>query len=275
MKSIHERLRACRLKLGLNQQSFSEKVDINQKDVSLIESGKRKYIPEQYFLFLSSEGIDLNWLYTGKGEMFLRDTLLKYNSSREVPVVQLGDLPVSPLLGKSTLQLVTVDKQGDTVIAMVPIKAAAGYIMYCHRSDYLEELSVFSLPDFRSGNYRAFEIWGDSMEHTIYSQDWVIGERLEMASQLRDGAIYIIVTPGNIVCKRVVNRMNRQGHLVLRSDNTEYEDQILEPSDILEVWLVKARISRDFRSTRAALVYFREEVTRLDNLLNGMVKRKD
>ncbi|MDJ1466605.1 S24 family peptidase [Xanthocytophaga flava] len=274
MENLHARLKHCRVKLGLNQQTLSQRVKINQKDVSLIEAGKRKYIPEEYFLYLSSEGIDLNWLYTGKGEMYLKDTLQKYNSKQEgIPAMSSTALS-APLLGKSTLQLVTVDKQGDSVIAMVPIKAAAGYIMYCHRSDYLEELSVFSLPDFRSGNYRAFEIWGDSMEHTIYSQDWVIGERLEMASQLRDGAIYIIVTSGNIVCKRVVNRLDRLGHLVLRSDNTEYEDQILEPNDIIEVWLVKARITRDFRSARAALVYFREEVNRLDSLLNGMVHKQ-
>ncbi len=266
MESLHERLKACRIKLGYNQQRMAKDTGMAQKDISLIESGKRIHIPVAYFQALSAQGIDMNWVYTGKGEMFLKDTLEKYKEESETNMARTVSFH-----GSRRVELVTVDKEGRSAISMVPIRASAGYTALCHDREFIEDLAVFSLPDFQAGNFRAFEIMGDSMELTVLSQDWVVGERVNAASQLKDGAIYVIVTSGNIVCKRIRNQIERRGVIVLQSDNAEYEDQTLEPESIIEMWLVRARLTKDFRSTQAAVRFYGEEIRRLEKMNESLV----
>ena len=121
MESLHERLKACRIKLGHSQQRMARDTGMAQKDISLIESGKRIHIPVAYFQALSVQGIDMNWVYTGKGEMFLKDTLEKYQDEPDA-----GTARTVPFHGSRRVELVTVDKEGRSVISMVPIRASAG-----------------------------------------------------------------------------------------------------------------------------------------------------
>ncbi len=49
--------------LGYTQSQMAEKLEIPQKDVSRMESGKVKFIPNQYIRFLYEEKFDLNWVF--------------------------------------------------------------------------------------------------------------------------------------------------------------------------------------------------------------------
>ena len=53
--------------------------------------------------------------------------------------------------------------QGRPDIPFVPIKAAAGYLAGFEDPEFIDELNTFTLPMLSGGNYRAFEIVGDSM----------------------------------------------------------------------------------------------------------------
>ena len=48
-------------------------------------------------------------------------------------------------------------------IQFVPVKAAAGYLAGYADPEFIDELNTFTLPMMAAGNYRAFEIVGDSM----------------------------------------------------------------------------------------------------------------
>ena len=270
MENIAKRLKAVRVKLGFNQAKMAKEAGVLQKDISLIEADKKKFIPTEYLLFLSEKGIDLNWIYTGEGEIFLQDSLKKYKFEQAGSAVS-AEAGIIPFYGKKPIEIITVDKAGLSQIAMVPMKVSAGYTAYCHDREFIEELTVFSLPDFQFGNFRAFEIMGNSMELTIMSQDWVVGERILAASQLKDGAIYVIVTSGNIICKRIINRVSRQGLIILKSDNPDYEEQTIEPGEILEMWMVRARLTKDFRSTLSACRFYDDEIRRLETITNGLI----
>jgi transcriptional regulator with XRE-family HTH domain len=269
METIGSRLKIIRKKLNFSQGQLAEQSGVLQKDVSLLESGRKKFIPTEFILYLSNQGIDLNWLYTGRGEIFRQDTLKKYKYETNT---EADPTRVIPFYGRNSPELVTVDTEGNSVIAMVPIKASAGYMAYCNDREYIGELGAFSLPEFKVGNFRAFEIMGDSMELTISSQDWVVGERITSPSQLKDGAIYVIVTAGNIVCKRIRNQIERRGVIVLQSDNPEYEDQALEPEGIIELWLVRARLTKDFRSAYTSVKSYTEEIRRLEKVTDGLLE---
>ena len=55
---------------------------------------------------------------------------------------------------------------GRPDIPFVPFKAAAGYLAGYADPEFIDELNTFTLPILSGGNYRAFEIVGDSMMPT-------------------------------------------------------------------------------------------------------------
>ncbi len=69
MKWIFERLKQAREGLSLSQKDAAEESGVSQKDISLLENGKREFIPNRYILFLSNRGIDLNSIFNEKREV--------------------------------------------------------------------------------------------------------------------------------------------------------------------------------------------------------------
>ncbi|HEY0067059.1 MAG TPA: helix-turn-helix transcriptional regulator, partial [Flavisolibacter sp.] len=55
---------------------------------------------------------------------------------------------------------------GRSDIPFVPVKAAAGYLTGYADPEFIDELNTFTLPMLGGGDYRAFEIIGDSMMPT-------------------------------------------------------------------------------------------------------------
>ena len=67
---------------------------------------------------------------------------------------------------------------GRTDIPFVPVKAAAGYLAGYGDPEFLDELNTFTLPMLSGGDYRAFEIVGDSMMPTP-SGSVIVGEKVQ------------------------------------------------------------------------------------------------
>ena len=65
------RIRAVREKLKLKQVDFANQLGISQSYLSIVESGKRKLSFELLFSLLTRFNVDLPWVLTGKGEMFI------------------------------------------------------------------------------------------------------------------------------------------------------------------------------------------------------------
>lgn len=57
------KIKQAREILGLNQSEFATAIGTTQKDVSLIESGNKKFIPNKYIEFLIEKGFDINSLF--------------------------------------------------------------------------------------------------------------------------------------------------------------------------------------------------------------------
>ena len=69
---MNERFKELRKTLGLNQGKFGEILGITTSGVSDIEAGRRN-VTEQHLIMLSNykdRPINIEWLRTGKGEMF-------------------------------------------------------------------------------------------------------------------------------------------------------------------------------------------------------------
>lgn len=138
---------------------------------------------------------------------------------------------------------VVVDRDNNPLITMVPERAQAGYLAGYSDDGYNAELPQISLPQFRNGTFRGFEIAGDSMFPTLYPGDWVICELCPRLSDLREGYVYVVVTKSTgIVCKRI-HAILEDMTLYCRSDNRQFAPLTIAASDLVEVWLVKSRLT--------------------------------
>jgi transcriptional regulator with XRE-family HTH domain len=125
---------------------------------------------------------------------------------------------------------------GSAEIYFVPVKAAAGYLAGYADPEFIDELNTFTLPMLAPGNYRAFEIVGDSMLPTP-SGSIIVGEKVENIEDLKSNETYIIVSRSEgVVYKRVLKNPRSKNKITLVSDNSAYEPYTINPSEILEVW---------------------------------------
>jgi transcriptional regulator with XRE-family HTH domain len=121
-------------------------------------------------------------------------------------------------------------------IQFVPVKAAAGYLAGYGDPEFIDELNTFTLPMLAPGNYRAFEIVGDSMLPTP-SGSIIVGEKVDNMDEVRSNQTYIVVSRNEgIVYKRILRHAKAKNKLTLVSDNTSYHPYNVQADDIIEVW---------------------------------------
>ena len=84
------------------------------------------------------------------------------------------------------------------------------------------------------------------MEPTLFEGDKVVCSYLEPTlweTSLKDNYVYVIVTRGDVVVKRVTNFIKEEKQIELISDNNFYEPHRINLGDIREIWYVRAKIS--------------------------------
>src|SRR4051794_13163187 len=135
--------------------------------------------------------------------------------------------------------------QGDiNEIQFVPVKAAAGYLAGYADPEFLDELNTFTLPMLAPGQYRAFEIVGDSMLPTP-SGSVIVGEKVENIEDVKPNQAYIVVSKNSGIVYKRINRSNRvKNKLMLVSDNPQYEPYPINTEDIIEVWKAQMIITK-------------------------------
>src|ERR1700748_417361 len=73
--TIAERLKIARELTGFSQTEAGTRSGVGQKEISLLEKGTRKFIPNQYMQFLQKEGIDINSLFDDSKQVGLNRQL--------------------------------------------------------------------------------------------------------------------------------------------------------------------------------------------------------
>ena len=139
---------------------------------------------------------------------------------------------------------------GRTDIPFVPVKAAAGYLAGYSDPEFIDELNTFTLPMLSGGDYRAFEIIGDSMLPTP-SGSVIVCERVDDADEVKSNNTYIVVSRNEgIVYKRILKSNRAKNKLTLVSDNPIYEPYNVNTDDVLEIWQAQVVISRAVQQQR-------------------------
>ncbi len=150
------------------------------------------------------------------------------------------------------------------LIHFVPVKAAAGYLAGYADTEFIDELNTFTLPMLAGGNYRAFEIIGDSMLPTP-SGSIIVGEKVEGGmADIKNNMAYIVVSRNEgIVYKRIVKSNKAKNKLTLVSDNPQYQPYQVNADDVVELWQAQSVISK-------VTVQQRWDVNSLANLVNNL-----
>jgi transcriptional regulator with XRE-family HTH domain len=148
-------------------------------------------------------------------------------------------------------------------IQLVPVKAAAGYLAGYADPEFLDELNTFTLPMMAPGNYRAFEIVGDSMLPTP-SGSVIVGEKVEDIEDVKSNQTYVVVSRNEgIVYKRIMRNNKLKNKFTLVSDNVTYQPYNVNTEDLIEVWKAQMILSK-------ANVQQRWDVNQLANLVSNL-----
>ncbi len=226
MGKISENIKYLRKKRGFTQQQFADVMEIKRSLVGAYEEERAdpKYeLLKKFADFfelsiddLINEKIDANWKPKPKGD------------ASNVRVLSI-----------------TVDKDDNENIELVPVKASAGYLNGYSDPEFVAALPKFSLPMFKQGTYRAFEIKGDSMT-PLPSGSIIISEYVENWNDLKIGETAIVISNNDgVVYKRIGSKIKPDKGLKLVSDNQVYEPYYINAAEIIEIWKAKAFISTE------------------------------
>ena len=233
MASIAENIKYLRKKMGQTQEQFANEVGIKRSLVGAYEEGRAE--PRLQTLMSIAKVLNVS-----------TDFLISKD-------LTTGIKPQPFDQEKVKILSITVDKDDNENIELVPQKAAAGYLNGYSDPEYLTELPKFHLPMLPGGaTYRAFEITGDSML-PIPSGSIIIGKYLDRLNEIKNGKTYVLVTQKEgVVYKRVFNYIEEKGKLYLVSDNKSYSAYDISPDEVMEVWEAKAFISIEFPDPESA-----------------------
>lgn len=159
----------------------------------------------------------------------------------ELLLKDLSNQTGSYLMKRRQQKMMTADRN---IIHFVPVKAAAGYLAGYADNEFIDELNTFTLPMLTGGNYRAFEIIGDSMLPTP-SGSIIVGEKVEDIENAKNNIPYIVVSRNEgIVYKRIVKSNRSKNKVSLVSDNPAYQPYQVNADDILELWQAQVVIGK-------------------------------
>jgi transcriptional regulator with XRE-family HTH domain len=226
MSKISENIKYLRKQKGLTQQQFADNMEIKRSLVGAYEEERAdpKYDLLQKFCEYFELSID----------ELINDTI--NDKWKKKPNLSASNVRVLSI---------TVDKDDNENIELVPVKASAGYLNGYADPEFVGALPKFSLPMFKSGTFRAFEIKGDSML-PLSSGSVIISEYVENWNDLKVGETAVVVSKNEgVVYKRMGSKLKQDKGLKLVSDNPIYDPYYVMAEDIVEIWKAKAFISTD------------------------------
>ena len=162
---------------------------------------------------------------------------------------------------------------GRSDIPFVPIKAAAGYLAGYGDPEFIDELNTFTLPMLAGGNYRAFEIVGDSMLPTP-SGSVIVGEKVENLEEVKNNTACIVISRNEgIVYKRIQKNGRTKSKVTLVSDNPVFHPYAINTEEILELWQAQVVISKMNTQQRWNMNQLADMVTNLQEQVVSLKKR--
>ena len=221
-----ERLKAVRKKLGLNQQGFGAALKINASAISQMENNRIKPSLDTLLLLSKHFKVDLHWLITGKGEMFM-DTEEQRSNDANRSLNKLKAFINDELMNLVQVKESNINAEAFDLPVMGEIAAGAAV----ETTD-----SVLDIVSIRrsmlKGNiteYVCLRVNGQSMEPDIHNNDVVI-IRKSSEWELLNGRICAVRIDGSITLKKL-SIDERRKLILLLPINEDYDPIVIDPKD--------------------------------------------
>ena len=146
---------------------------------------------------------------------------------------------------------VTVDAATEEErVAVVPVKAAAGYLSGYGDPEYVQGLPTFGLPlpeVTPNLTHRLFQIEGESML-PVPSGSYILSTFEEDWHRIGGMRPYVVLTREHgVVFKRIENRLDTEHKdFWLISDNPDFPPYSVKANDVVEVWRARGYLAFDW-----------------------------
>lgn len=180
-----------------NNKKISEKYEITQQSVGQLK--KKKAINETISFICENEMINLNWVQTGKGEMFISES----------EKIRKND--------------------NNYNIDLLNVRAGAGEGIYNYVVETVDTISLdksFFRTPINTSKVKGIQVDGDSMEPTLRDGDYVL---IDENTTFGVNGVYAIQLGGQILIKRLQFKMD--GTVLIISDNNKYQNETFNPSE--------------------------------------------
>ncbi len=217
MNYISQNIRHLRKLRKLTQEEFSKELNITKSRIGSYE--ERRSEPSIETL------IELSNFFKLPVDVLIKNNL---SSATEASFMEIGNQRV--------LFPIMVEADDDHLIEVIPEKASAGYLLGYNDPEYIEQLQKIKLPFLPTGKHRAFPIKGDSML-PMKDGAYVVGKFVDDFKNIKNGSSYVVVTANDgMTYKRIYDRVEEKGALLLSPDNTSYQSYHVPISEVLELW---------------------------------------
>lgn len=227
---LASRIRTLRKAAGWTQQSLADELGLKRSALGAYEEGRAEPKLATLIAMARHFGMSLDAFVLGESE-----------EDRKLRRVSGGDLRILS---------VPVDTASERErVAIVPVRAAAGYLSGYGDPEYMEALAHFNLPVKelpQDATYRLFQIEGESML-PIPHGSYILAHYEENWTKAGGMRPYIVVTRNHgVVFKRVENRLDTHGDYLLISDNLDFAPYRVLPEDVVELWRARAYLAFDW-----------------------------
>lgn len=253
-----ENLKLLRERMQYSQETLANKLGYSRAKIAALESGHTKAPQPEDYLALS---------------LFFKismDSLLKVNLAR-LSALQLRELEAGNDVymtgGKVRVLAISVDKDNKENSEFVPVKAKAGYRDGYANPEYIAALPKFNIPELPGHfSYRTFPITGDSML-PITPGSLVTGKYVENWQNLKPDTPCILILKGDADFVFKLVTVNKDGTLLLRSLNKEFQPYTLAAGEVIEIWAFVMYHSKDFPQAVTDLEEIKAMLLRLNQRL--------
>lgn len=221
-----EKIKLAREKLGYNQSEFADFIGVTQKDVSMIESGNKKFIPIKYIEFLMKNGFDINSLF---------------DENEEIGKIEEVNEPQSVYKLKTDRII-----NGNQSVPLYDIEAVAGLVPLFNDQKHEKPVDFITIPHLPKCD-GAIKVTGDSMYPLLKSGDIIMYKQIhDIGNDIFWGEMYLLSVATDdeeYISVKYIQRSDKgEDWVKLVSQNQHHQERHIKRDRIKALALVKASI---------------------------------
>ncbi len=223
-----QRLKTLRKERGLTQQELADRMGLKRAALGAYEEGRAEPRLINVVALAEFFGVTV-------------DALLKGEHSDEARTRGQSMRVLSVMVDAAT---------EEERVAVVPVKAAAGYLSGYGDPEYVQGLPTFGLPlpeVTPNLTHRLFQIEGESML-PVPSGSYILSTFEEDWHRIGGMRPYVVLTREHgVVFKRIENRLDTEHQdFWLISDNPDFPPYSVKANEVVEVWRARGYLAFDW-----------------------------